>query len=73
VRHGERDAAWAAPTPDPASLNVEALMLAIPAALLLFGLRFGIVSTLALTAAASLAWSLVQALSSALSSGQLEL
>src|SRR5262249_13746044 len=28
-------------TPDPASLNVEALMLAILAALLLFGLRFG--------------------------------
>ncbi len=35
-------------------------MLAIPAALLLFGLRFGIVSTLALTAAASLAWSFLQ-------------
>jgi chromate transporter len=50
----------AAPTPDPASLNVEALMLAILAALLLFGLRFGIVSTLALTAAASLAWSFLQ-------------
>src|SRR5262249_57102858 len=43
-------------TPDPASLNVEALMLAILAVLLLFGLRFGIVSTLPLTAAASLAW-----------------
>ena len=60
-------------TPDPASLNVEALMLAILAALLLFGLRFGIVSTLALTAAASLAWSFPRVLSSALSSDQLEL
>ena len=47
-------------TPDPASLNVEALMLAILAALLLFGLRFGIVSTLPLTAAASLAWWFLQ-------------
>lgn len=47
-------------TPDPASVNVEALMLAILAALLLFGLRFGILSTLALTAAASLAWSYLQ-------------
>jgi chromate transporter len=47
-------------TPDPASLNVEALTLSIFAALLLFGLRFGIVSTLALTAAAALAWSLSQ-------------
>jgi len=35
-------------------------MLAILAALLLFGLRFGIVSTLALTAAASLAGSFLQ-------------
>ena len=47
-------------TPDPASLNVEALMLAILAALLLFRLRFGIVSTLPLTAAASLAWWFLQ-------------
>jgi chromate transporter len=77
VLFGTVNATWHGPlrlwTPDPASLNVEPLMLAILAALLLFGLRFGIVSTLALTAAASLAWSLVQALSSALSSGQLEL
>src|SRR5262249_23104758 len=47
-------------TPDPASLNVEVLMLAILAALLLFGLRFGIVSTLPLTTAASLAWWFLQ-------------
>jgi chromate transporter len=47
-------------TPDPASLHIEALILSIFAALLLFGLRFGIVSTLALTAAAGLAWSLSQ-------------
>lgn len=64
VLFGTVSATWHGPlrlwTPDPASLNVEALMLAILAALLLFGLRFGIVSTLALTAAASLAWSFLQ-------------
>jgi chromate transporter len=44
-------------TPDLASLNVEALLLAILAAILLFGFHFGIVSTLAIAAAAALAWS----------------
>jgi chromate transporter len=44
-------------TPDLASLNVEALLLAILAAVLLFGFHFGIVSTLAIAAAAALAWS----------------
>jgi chromate transporter len=64
VLFGTVTATWHGPlrlwTPDPASLNVEAFVLAILAALLLFGLRFGIVSTLALTAAASLAWSFLQ-------------
>jgi chromate transporter len=64
VLFGAVTATWHGPlrlwTPDFASLNVEALVLAILAASLLFGLRLGIVSTLALTAAASLAWSLVQ-------------
>lgn len=64
VLFGTVTATWHGPlrlwTPDPASLNVQAFVLAILAALLLFGLRFGIVSTLALTAAASLAWSFLQ-------------
>jgi chromate transporter len=47
-------------TPDWATLNVEALLLAILAAALLFGLRLGILSTLGITAAIALAWSLVQ-------------
>ena len=47
-------------TPDWASLNVEALLLSVLAAALLFGLHRGIVSTLAITAAAALAWSLGQ-------------
>ena len=42
-------------TPDPASLDIVALALAILAALLLLVFRLGIVATLALTAAASLA------------------
>ena len=42
-------------TPDPASLDIVALALAILAALLLLVFRLGIVTTLALTAAASLA------------------
>jgi chromate transporter len=50
-------------TPDLATLNVEALSLALLAAALLFGLRFGILSTLAITAAIALAWSLVQGVS----------
>jgi len=47
-------------TPDWATLNVEALALAILAAALLFGLRLGILSTLGITAATALAWSLAQ-------------
>jgi chromate transporter len=45
--------------PDFGSLNVEAALLAILAAILLLGIRFGIVGTLAITAAAALAWSLL--------------
>jgi chromate transporter len=45
--------------PDWATLNVEALLLALLAAALLFGLRLGILSTLGITAAIALAWSLV--------------
>jgi chromate transporter len=44
-------------TPDLASLNVEALVLALLSALLLLGLHLGIVSTLAIAAAAALVWS----------------
>jgi chromate transporter len=44
-------------TPDLGTLNVEALVLAILAAILLFGFHFGIAGTLAIAAAASLAWS----------------
>jgi len=44
-------------TPDLASLNAEALILALLAAILLFGFRLGIVSTLAIAAAAALVWS----------------
>jgi chromate transporter len=47
-------------TPDWATLNVEALSLALLAAALLFGLRLGILSTLAITASIALVWSLVQ-------------
>ena len=47
-------------TPDLATLNVEAVVLAILAAALLFGLRLGILSTLGITAATALAWSLAQ-------------
>lgn len=43
-------------TPDFATLNVEALALAILAAILLFGFHFGVVSTLAIAAGAALAW-----------------
>src|SRR5690349_14369270 len=64
VLFGAVTATWHGPlrlwTPDPASLNMEALTLSIFAALLLFSLRFGIVSTLALTAAGALVWSLSQ-------------
>lgn len=47
-------------TPEWASLNVEALLLSVLAAALLFGLRLGILSTLTISAGAALAWSLVQ-------------
>ncbi len=61
VIFGTVTATWHGPvqlwTPDLASLNVEALLLAILAAILLFGFHFGIVSTLAIAAAAALAWS----------------
>ncbi len=64
VLFGSVAAVWHGPlrlwTPDLASLNVEALSLAVLASLLLFGLRFGIAGTLALTAAAALAWSFAQ-------------
>jgi chromate transporter len=56
VRHGPLQL-W---TPDLATLNVEALSLALLAAALLFGLRLGILGTLAITASIALAWSLVQ-------------
>jgi chromate transporter len=46
-------------TPDPASLNVDAVLLAVLAGVLLLWLRLGILGTLALTAAAALAWSLL--------------
>lgn len=45
--------------PDPSTLNLEALVLAGLAGLLLLRLRFGIAATLALCAAASLFWSLI--------------
>jgi chromate transporter len=61
VLFGSVTAVWHGPvqlwTPDLATLNVEALVLAILAAILLFGFHFGIAGTLAIAAAASLAWS----------------
>jgi chromate transporter len=61
VLFGSVTATWLGPvqlwTPDVATLNVEALVLAILAAILLFGFHFGIAGTLAIAAAASLAWS----------------
>jgi chromate transporter len=64
VLFGTVTAAWHGPmrlwTPDWASLNVEALALAVLAAGLLFGVRLGILSTLAIAAAAALAWSFIQ-------------
>jgi chromate transporter len=59
VLFGRVEAQWYGPlrlwTPDPGSLNVEALLLAGLAAILLFRTRLGIIGTLALTAAAALA------------------
>jgi hypothetical protein len=46
-------------TPDIASLEGEAVLLAILAAALLIVLRLGVAATLAVTAGASLAWSAV--------------
>jgi chromate transporter len=64
VLFGKVTAAWHGPlrlwTPDLATLNVEALSLALLAAALLFGLRLGILSTLAITASTALAWSVIQ-------------
>jgi chromate transporter len=61
VLFGTVTATWLGPlqlwTPDLATLNVEALLLAILAAILLFGFHFGIAGTLAIAAASSLAWS----------------
>ena len=47
-------------TPERASLNIEALTLAILAAALQFGLRLRIAGTLAVSAGAALTWSLIQ-------------
>jgi chromate transporter len=61
VLSGKVTVTWHGPvqlwTPELAGLNVEALLLAILAAILLFGFHLGIVSTLAIAAAAALAWS----------------
>jgi chromate transporter len=63
VLFGRVDAEWYGPlrlwTPDLSSLNVEVVLLAALAAVLLLVLRLGIVSTLAIAAAASLSWSFV--------------
>ena len=64
VIFGKVTATWYGPlqiwTPELASLNIEALALAILAAALLFGLRLGIAGTLAVSAGAALTWSLLQ-------------
>ena len=61
VLFGSVTAVWHGPlqlwTPDLATLNVEALLLAILAAILLFGFHVGIAGTLAIAAGSSLAWS----------------
>ncbi|HWM31654.1 MAG TPA: chromate efflux transporter [Methyloceanibacter sp.] len=63
VLFGRVEGQWHGPlrlwTPDLGSLNVDAVLLAILAAILLLGIRLGIVGTLAITAVASLAWSLL--------------
>jgi chromate transporter len=46
-------------TPDLGSLNVDAVLLAVLAGVMLLWLRLGILATLALTATAALAWSLL--------------
>jgi chromate transporter len=61
VLFGRVEAAWHGPlrvwTPDPASLNFDALLFTALGALLLLVLRLGIMSTLAVSAASALAWS----------------
>ena len=61
VLFGTVTATWHGPlqlwTPDLATLNVEALALAILAAILLFGFHLGIARTLGIAAASALAWS----------------
>jgi chromate transporter len=63
VMFGKVTAIWHGPvllwTPDVASLNGEVVLLAVLAAILLFGLRLGILGTLAISATAALAGSLV--------------
>jgi chromate transporter len=63
VLFGKVDAVWHGPLrlwqPEPATLNVEAAVLALFAAVLLLRLRIGIAGTLAATAAASLLWSVL--------------
>jgi len=60
VLFGQVDAAWHGPirlwTPVFASLDYEALLLSLLAAVLLLGARLGIMGTLAVAAAASLIW-----------------
>jgi chromate transporter len=43
-------------TPELSSISPEVVVLTVLAAVLLLGLRFGLVTTLAIAAAASLAW-----------------
>jgi chromate transporter len=63
VVFGRVDAEWHGPVrlwrPELASLNVEVVLLALLAGILLLGLRAGLLTTLALTAAAALAWGAV--------------
>ncbi|MET0870265.1 MAG: chromate efflux transporter [Methyloceanibacter sp.] len=61
VLFGSVTESWLGPlqlwTPDLATLNVEAMVLAILAAILIFGFHVGIAGTLAIAAGSSLAWS----------------
>jgi chromate transporter len=63
VVFGRVDAEWYGPVrlwrPELASLNVEVVLLALLASVLLLGLRAGLLTTLALTAAAALVWAAV--------------
>jgi chromate transporter len=64
VLFGNVAAVWHGPvllwTPEPTSLNIEALLLSALACVLLLRLHFSIAGTLALTSAAALAWSFAQ-------------